>query len=244
MLKELFADLHLHTALSPCAEEEMTPVAIVEQALAVGLQLLAICDHNTAGNTAAVQEAAAGRLGVIAGMEITTAEEAHVVGLFPSAAHAQAAAAEVLATLPLATAVDLRFGEQLLLQADGTVCGREPHALAQATSFTVDATVALIHRHAGLAVAAHLDRPSYSVLSQLGLFPTEAGFDAVEVSAAGRETKRDRLALLGLPLVTSSDSHFLSDVGICHTALWVAEPTFAELARALRGDGGRRCSVA
>ena len=79
-----FADLHVHTALSPCADAGMTPPAIVDAALAEGLAMIAVCDHNTARNAAAVQAAAGARLAVIAGIEITTAEEVHVVGLFPT----------------------------------------------------------------------------------------------------------------------------------------------------------------
>ena len=81
-MKRFLADLHIHTALSPCAEEEMTPAAIVRQAIRKGLAIIAICDHNTAGNTIAVQEAAGKDITVIAGMEITTVEEVHVIGLF------------------------------------------------------------------------------------------------------------------------------------------------------------------
>ena len=111
-----FADLHVHTALSPCADDEMTPPAIVAAALAEGLAMIAVCDHNSARNVAAVQEAAGERLAVLAGMEITTAEECHVVGLFPDASAAQAAGAEVGASLaPVDDGYETFFGEQHVL---------------------------------------------------------------------------------------------------------------------------------
>jgi len=97
------ADLHVHTALSPCGDDEMSPPAIVDAALAAGLGLIAVCDHNAAGNTGAVGEAAGSRLSVISGIEITTAEEVHVVGLFPTVTAAANAADEVRETLPVAT---------------------------------------------------------------------------------------------------------------------------------------------
>ena len=178
-----FADLHVHTALSPCADDEMTPPAIVAAALAEGLAMIAICDHNSARNVAAVQEAAGGGLAVLAGMEITTAEECHVVGLFPDASAAEAAGAEVGATLgPIDDGYETFFGEQHVLDADGAETARETIALATATPLDVDAVVDLVHRHGGLAVAAHIDRQSFGVIGQLGFFPAEAGFDAVEVS--------------------------------------------------------------
>ena len=92
------ADLHVHTCLSPCAERLMRPRAIVEAAVARGIGMIGVTDHNSAGNVRAVIEQAGGRLCVIAGMEIATSEEAHVVGLFPSAAAAEAAAREVAGT--------------------------------------------------------------------------------------------------------------------------------------------------
>jgi predicted metal-dependent phosphoesterase TrpH len=85
-VKTLLADFHVHTALSPCGDDEMSPPAIVDAALAAGLDMIAVCDHNAAGNTRAVGEAAGARLAVISGIEITTVEEVHVIGLFPTAA--------------------------------------------------------------------------------------------------------------------------------------------------------------
>ena len=102
MVRSIRADLHIHTALSPCASEEMRPPAIVREALKKGLDMIAICDHNTAGNVKATQTAAAGYLTVIPGIEITTAEEVHVLGLFPSSEEATAIATEVRNTLPIA----------------------------------------------------------------------------------------------------------------------------------------------
>ena len=248
-MKRLLADLHIHTALSPCGTEDMTPPAIVAAAALKGLALIAICDHNTAGNAAATQEAAAlqgsdkslGAPVVLAGIEITTAEEAHVLGLFPDAAAAEAAAEEVLATLPPLTTADHGFGEQLLLDSAGGVLGKESRMLAAASTFGLSDAVGLIHRHGGLAIAAHVDRPSFSVLSQLGVFPADAGFDAVELGAnlmgLARATDFDAI---GLPVVHSSDSHSLGEIGEVRTEIEMRDATFEELSLALRSAGGRR----
>ena len=234
------ADLHIHTALSPCAAEEMTPPAIVRAARQAGLTMIAICDHNAAGNTAAVQAAARGRLAVLAGMEITTAEEVHVLGLFPGPEAAGAVASAVQRTLPAADeAYYKRFGAQHVMDADGAVTGHEPRMLAMRSTLALSAAVELIHRHGGLAVAAHINRPSFSVLSQLGLFPQDAGFDAVEVFARVAQSTS-----VGLPVLHSSDSHYLADVGSVRTMLHVQAPTFDELRLALRGSGERAVSCA
>ena len=100
-MNEFQADLHIHTTLSPCGSPEMTPPRVLESARLAGLDLIAICDHNAAGNVQAFIEAARGmNLAVIAGMEITTAEEIHILGLFPEPLLAQRVADRVQATLP------------------------------------------------------------------------------------------------------------------------------------------------
>ena len=225
----------------------MHPAALVDAAVGAGLDGVAVCDHNSAENVAAVQRAARPRgLAVIPGMEITTAEEVHVVGLFPDARAAMAAADEVQATLPEGDdAYRHQFGGQRLLDADGQVVGTENKMLAVSSTLDLSAAVNLIHRHRGLAVAAHVNRPSFSVLSQLGLFPPDAGFDALEVftpcDASGRSAApaADPYRSWGLPILASSDSHFLGDIGRCHSVFTMAAPTFDELALALRGVGGR-----
>jgi histidinol phosphatase-like PHP family hydrolase len=237
-----FADLHVHTALSPCADAGMTPPAIVDAALAEGLDMIAVCDHNTARNAAAVQAVAGARLAVIAGMEITTAEECHVVGLFPGAHAAEAAAAEIGATLGrIDDEYEAFFGEQVVCDARGAETGRETLALATATPLGVDAVVALVHRYDGIAVAAHIDRSSFGVIGQLGFFPDEAGFDAVELSRhvpPGSEREAE-FAVHGLPILHSSDAHYPGDVGAVRTAVRCVRPGFGELLLAVHGLDGR-----
>jgi hypothetical protein len=240
-VKRIAADLHIHMALSPCGQAEMTPPAIVRAAIESGLDMIAICDHNTAGNTAATQEAAGSDIAVLAGMEITTAEEVHVVGLFPSSAAARAAADEVRTTLPELGDESRGFGGQPLMDAGGRVVGHETKMLAAASGLDLSEALDLIRRHGGLAIAAHVDRPSFSVISQLGMFPPDVVFDAIEISVAGTAAGREAgFAYLRLPMVASSDSHFLADVGSCCTKFELLEATFDELALALKGIGGRR----
>ena len=220
----------------------MTPPAIVERALAEGLCMIAICDHNSAANAAAVQEAAGARLTVLAGMEITTVEECHVVALFPDAEAAQAAGAEVGATLgQVDDGYEKFFGEQHVLGADGSERARETLALATATTLDVEAAVSLVHSHGGLAVAAHIDRRSFGVIGQLGFFPAAAGFDAIELSrhVAAGSPEEAAFAVHGLPLLHSSDAHYQSDIGAARTVVHCERPTFDELAFALTGERGR-----
>lgn len=245
-MKRFVADLHVHTALSPCAADDMAPPEIVKAARSKGLDVIAICDHNTARNVAATQKAAGQQLRVIAGIEVTTREEAHVVGLFPDAARATTVAEQIGATLPVASEeAKARFGRQWLLDAEGCRMGEASQLLAAASAFSLSETVELIKAHQGLAIAAHVDRPSFSVLSQLGVFPTDVAFDAAEVSPVGLASGRHQdLASLGLPVIASSDSHFLWEVGCGSTVFEMLQPSFEEIAGALRGLSGRRCLLA
>lgn len=165
-----------------------------------------------------------------------------MVGLFPAAAAAEAAAADLSGALPqVDDDYETFFGEQHVLGADGAELGRETLALATATLLEVNDVVALIHRHGGLAVAAHIDRRSFGVIGQLGIFPTDAGFDGVEVSrhvTPGSERDAEFRGY-GLPVVRSSDAHYLDDIGAARTKLDCAECSFPELALALRGEDGR-----
>ena len=248
------ADLHIHTVLSPCASRHMRPPAIVREAMEKGMAVIAVCDHNSAANAWAVRQASEALDGpaVIAGMEITTREEVHVLGLFPDEAAALAASDDVRdglppwrPLLPNASEAGRRTPEQELVDAEGNTTGIETRMLASASLFDLGETVALIHRHGGLAVAAHIDRRSFSVPGQLGFLPSDVPFDGLEVSAAG-VTKGKAAAFwgYGIPLLCSSDGHFLSDIGTGFTVLDVREPVFCELAMAIHGSHGRRCSLA
>jgi predicted metal-dependent phosphoesterase TrpH len=249
-LTSIRADLHVHTALSPCASEEMTPPVIVATAKTRGLGMIAVSDHNTVGNVGATQEAAlaaGGSLVVLAGMEITSAEEVHVLGLFPDLSTAEGVAARIRAYLPTADADYYAFfGEQTVLGADGFAIATETASLALATPLNLNQTVALVHSAGGLAIAAHVDRKSFGVLSQLGFFPSDAGFDGIEVSRHTRldSSRLSELAGLGLPLSSASDSHFPDEIGTAATDFLLQEATFTELVLAFTGAEGRTLSIA
>ena len=223
----------------------MTPPAIVEAAIRGELAMIAICDHNAVGNVAAVQEASVSKLCVVAGMEITTAEDVHVLGLFPDVDAAACVSQDVQATLPELSEHARDSAMQRLMDAEGSVVGTESRMLSASSTLTLEATLGLIKGHHGLAIAAHADKPFFSVLSQLGVFPTEAGFDAIEVSAAGWRTgKAEQFDGLGLPTIASSDSHFLAEIGTCGTLLELLELSFAGLSSGLNRIVERRISRA
>jgi PHP family Zn ribbon phosphoesterase len=242
-LRRIRADLHIHTCLSPCGELAMSPRAVVERARAAGLDLIAVTDHNTTENAAAVIEAARGtELAVLPGIELTTAEEVHILGLFDPVADLGPFQAAVYRNLPDVPSKKKFVKDQVLVDAQDYVTGFSPRCLFGATLFSVHDAVDLIHGHGGLAIACHVDRESFSIVSQLGFIPPGLGLDAVEVSP--RLTVAEARKALGpfdpLAMVRFSDAHQPEEIGCAATDLLVASPSLGEVRKALAGEDGRR----
>jgi len=242
-LRRLRADLHIHTCLSPCGELTMSPRAVVERALAAGLDIIAVTDHNTTRNAAAVVAAAAGTgLAVLPGVELTTAEEVHLLGLFEAGPDLGPFQAEIDRNLPDIPAKRKFAADQVVVDAEDFVTGFDPRCLYGATLFSVAEAVALVHGHGGLAVACHVDRESFSILSQLGFIPPGLGLEAVEVSP--RLTVAEAEAAFGpfapLAVVRFSDAHRPEEIGTTTTEFLVASPGLAEIRLALTGREGRK----
>lgn len=242
-LRRLRADLHIHTCLSPCGELAMSPRTIVEAARAAGLGLIAVTDHNTTENAAAVAGAAAGTgLTVLPGIELTTAEEAHILGLFEVGAELRPFQAEVFLRLPDVPSKRMFVEDQVLADAEDYVTGFSPRCLFGAVELTVREAVDLVHAHGGLAIASHIDREAFSLVSQLGFIPPGLGLEAVEVSPrADPAAAREAFGVpADLPIVRFSDAHKPDEIGAAVTDFLVAAPTLAEVRLALAGRDGRK----
>lgn len=227
----------------------MTPEMIVYAALAAELDLIAICDHNHAGNAAAVQQAAARIAGdyliVLAGMEITSREETHLLAYFATAEYAEHASNALANHLPNTGPGKKPFGNQPLMDESGAIIGTVDRMLCLATDLSLEETAGLVRNHHGLVVAAHIDRPSFSVLSQLGFIPEDIQFDALELSAAGcKQNRMNEFIHEGITLITASDAHFLQNVGDARVLLTVEEASFSEFQKALHQQDGRKCQIA
>lgn len=230
------ADLHLHTALSPCGGEEMTPPLIVAGALEAGLQIIAVTDHNSAANVAAVQAAAAGSgLTVIPGMEVQTREDVHLVCLFDNLAAALDWQEEVYCHLPAGENREEFFGPQLLLDAGGRELGRERRLLLASTDLGTEEVAGEIARRGGLCLPAHVDRPSYSLLANLGFIPADMEIIALELGLLEPAAARKKFpSLAGWPLVVSSDAHYLNQIGRRVTVYDLEAPNLEAIKKALQ----------
>ena len=221
----------------------MSPRAVVDRARAAGLDILAVTDHNTTENAAAVIEAARGTaLAVLPGMEMTTAEEVHILGLFDRETDLGPFQAEVFRNLPDVPSKKKFVKDQVLVDAEDFVTGFSPRCLFGATRFSVRQAVDLIHGHGGLAIACHVDRESFSIVSQLGFIPPGLGLEAVEVSPllTVAEARRTLGLPVSLPLVRFSDAHQPDEIGRAMTDFLVASPDLGEIRKALAGEDGRR----
>jgi hypothetical protein len=246
-LQAILADLHVHTALSPCAAAEMIPPLIVDEALACGLGLIAIADHNASANVAAVQRAAAGTpLTVLPGMELQTIEDVHLLCLFDTLAQLSHWQSIVDAHLPAIENTVEVFGEQLVVDERGEFLRRESRLLSTAASIPLKRAISEVGGLGGLAIPAHVDRPHNSLLANLGFVPRDAGIEALEIShnitpqiARGRFPE---LATGRYPLIQSGDVHHLD--GFCTSTVFVlGAPTIQEIRLALAGRAGRSVRI-
>ena len=241
MLRFFLADLHIHTVLSACAEIEMFPEFIVERAQELGLGLIAVTDHNSAENAAAMLAAAEGTgITVLPGMEVQTREEVHVLCLFDTLEQVALWQEEVYAHLPPLKNKEDVFGIQVVLNAKGDVVDHNDRLLLISTSFSVEEVVQRVHGLNGLCIPAHVDRPAYSIIANLGFIPPDLEIVGVEIShLVGPKEARVRFPQLEhYSLVAGGDAHRLREM-VQRTTLKAEEATVAELSLALASEGGR-----
>lgn len=209
------ADLHIHTALSPCSEKDMTPNNIVNMALLKQLDIIAITDHNTAENINAVCKCSEGRnIIVVPGMEIETAEEVHLIGLFPDIEKALYVQERIYESLPdIANRADI-FGDQLVMDEEDNIKGSLKQMLLTAASLSTSEIFNLVFDVGGVVIPAHIDRNSYSMLSNLGIIPEELKISCLEISKMCNpaELVQQNSRLEKYRLIKSSDAHSLGDI--------------------------------
>ena len=209
-------DLHLHSCLSPCADDDMTPANIAGMALLNGLQLAALTDHNSCRNCPAFFDACRVHgIVPVAGMELTTAEEIHLVCLFPTLESAMAFDREVETHLMPIQNRPAIFGNQLIMDAEDTVLGTVGPLLINATDLPLTDAVALCRQHGGRSYPAHIDRDSNGILAILGALPDDPQFPVLELSLKAREDGSEgalRETYEGHRFLCSSDAHHLWDI--------------------------------
>ncbi len=232
------ADLHIHTILSPCAGREMRPENIWQQAKVKGIKILGITDHNSTANLPAFLHSAPPEIWVIPGMEVQTKEEIHMVCLFPGLEQAMEWGRVVRQHLPPLQNRPDYFGPQQILSLTGEIVGEETVLLLNSISLSLEETIDAVRRLEGVIYPAHIDRPSYSIISQLGFLPPKLELKLLEVSGRA-DLKQLSAKFAGYTLIRASDAHFLSEVGAHSSCLRLAAPRWEELLYAFNHLGHR-----
>lgn len=240
MLKAWKADLHIHTCLSPCTELDMSPQAIAEQAKNMEIDILGICDHNSAENVPALIKAAERyQINVLPGLEVTSQEEVHILALFDDLEPALKLQEIVYAHLPGENDEDA-FGMQVVVNAEGEVLSFNNKLLIGASTLTVEEVTENIHALEGLAIASHIDREGFSLIGQLGFIPDHLELDALEISSRTGYAEALQKFNPRLPLTCASDAHYLNDIGKGFTTFYIHEGTVKEIKKALLEEDGRK----
>ncbi len=236
-------DLHIHTCLSPCAQSDMLPTTIIKQARDKNVDVVGICDHNSAENVLAVRKAGEKEgVQVLGGMEMSSSEEVHILAFFDDDGALLEMQNIVYENL-FGENDEKYFGEQLIVDEYDKIIGSTNKLLIGSTSLGIDRIVELVHSLGGLAVASHVDRDSFSIISQLGFIPKELPLDALELSWRCELSEVNNYESYGLPLVKSSDAHFLSDIGKAVTTFSLSAPSFSEVVMAFQNVEGRTVNV-
>ena len=242
-MNKYFYDLHVHSCLSPCADDENTPYNLAGMAAVLGINIMALTDHNTCKNCPAFFKAAK-QYGVIpvAGMELTTAEDIHVVCLFERLDDALAFDKEIDSRrIKIDNRPDI-FGNQLILGEDDEPLGEEPFLLSNATTVSLDEAPQLVKSFGGICYPAHIDRDANGIIATLGTLPPTPSFSCTEFHFA--ENREDYAARYELPPVSvvCSDAHYLTDIREAENFFVLADEPYsgdrvrAELFKVLRGE--------
>ena len=212
---KLYYDFHIHSGLSPCGDNEMTPNNIVNMAKLYDLDVIALTDHNSTLNCRAVMEAGKeiGLL-VIPGMELCTSEEIHCVCLFPGLQNALSFSEFVKTKIPPVKNKEKIFGRQLIMDHEDKVLGSFELLLTTAANISIEELSGLMKDYGGVWYPAHIDRSSYSLISSLGDFPKSLETPCFELTYGGDEKlfKEKYDATGGKLLLRSSDAHYLENM--------------------------------
>jgi PHP family Zn ribbon phosphoesterase len=228
VMLELFYDLHLHSCLSPCGDASATPYNIANLAKLLGLDVCAITDHNSCKNCPAFFKAAKEiDLLPIAGMELCTSEEIHVLCYFPELESAMAFDKHLSKHLPPLKNNPEIFGEQVIMNETDQILGYEETALIGASFFDLYTLYHEVKKFDGIIVPAHIDRSSFSLLSSLGAVPADVGYRAVEIRypEAIENLKIKHPYLNECTILHSSDAHSLDNMSLPKNSIMVEEPT-------------------
>jgi hypothetical protein len=240
------ADLHIHTVLSPCGDLEMSPANIIAKALEKGLDIIGITDHNSTRHCKLMRELAeAAGIYVLMGAEVTTREEVHCLTFFENDDQLSEFQAYLEKHLPLIPNNVEKFGYQVVVDANEQIIDEIEFLLISALDQSIEQVEKKVHSLGGIFIPAHIDRPSYSIISQLGFIPDDLLIDGIEISAnckiqsvipfLGKQNERT--------IIRNSDAHYLENIGKAFSVFEMEHRTYSEVILALYGTLGRKVTI-
>ena len=241
-MKTYKADLHIHTVLSPCGDLEMSPENIVKQALKKELQIIGITDHNSTRHCRLISEIAKKNgIFVLCGAEVTTREEVHCLCFMPNFEKLAIFQDYLDQHLPDIKNDVTQFGYQVQVDEDEQIIYEEEKLLISALDQSIGQIEEKVHQLGGLFIPAHINRPAFGLINQLGFVPDDLNYDALEISK--HITKSWFIGknpyLKSKIFIQSSDAHFIENLGEVSTIFRLEKPDFDEIKMALHNTGGR-----
>jgi len=236
------ADLHIHTLLSPCADLEMTPANIVEQAKKSGLQIIGITDHNSTKNALLVKKLAEENgIFVLTGAEVTTKEEVHCLTFFEFENQLKQFQQFLDKQITIIPNPDGHFGYQPVVDEHDNILELIPNYLPAALKLGIEEIQKVVEELNGIFIPAHVDRPSNGLFSQLGFIPPGLKFDAMGISKNCSEKDVRKHYVLGkeIALIRNSDAHYLQQIGEICTVFFIESICFSEIKMALNQQNKR-----
>lgn len=240
------ADLHIHTVLSPCGDLEMSPANIIEKAREKGLDIIGITDHNSTRHCKLISKLAkSAGIFVLMGAEVTTREEVHCLTFFENDDQLSEFQVYLEKHLPPIPNNTEKFGYQVVVDEDEQIIDEIEYLLISALDQSIDQIEQKVHSLGGIFIPAHIDRPSYSIISQLGFIPEDLLIDGIEISAnckvqsvvpfLGKQTERT--------ILRDSDAHYVDNIGKAFSTFEMEHRTFNEVRLALQGKLGRKVII-
>ena len=213
-MSRFFYDLHIHSCLSPCADDDNTPNNIAGMAALSNLNIVALTDHNTAKNCPAFFEAAQ-RYGIIpvAGMELTTSEDIHAVCLFEFLEDAMRFDEYLESARPKIKNRPEFFGRQILMDGEDNPIGEVEDLLSNATFISIDDVCQTVRGFGGICYPAHIDRDANGIIAVLGAIPENSDFNLFELHDKEKLCAiTEKYKISKERVVISSDAHYLTDI--------------------------------
>lgn len=237
-MPDLTYDLHIHSCLSPCGDDDMTPGNIVGMAAIKGLDVIALTDHNSCKNCPAFLKIAE-QFGVMAipGMEINTSEEVHAVCLFPTLEQAMAFDSYVYERLMKFPNEETVFGKQQIYNEEDEWVGTEPLLLINSVDISFEGLWELVDSYGGVMFPAHIEKGTNSLIANLGFVPPDSKFKTAELKDLKKlhEVRKGNPYLEDCRIISDSDAHYLEDISEPRLTIPVREKSVEAVIRYLKG---------